>query len=142
MWRTGRQPVVDLLKGLGKEDSHEQTRAIMRAIKFRFHNYLESGASPATVMKFLRRVIALTVLFVLLAATSSCSPKLSSNNVARIKNGMTTAEVKAILGVPSQTESQSVSGISGTTYVYRKGQSEIKIVFFNDRVTAVQSHFP
>ena len=87
-----------------------------------------------------RRLYSIILLLIAMVAVVSCSSRLTTDNLSRIKSGMTSSEVKAILGNPTETESQAALGISGTTYVYRQGQSEVKVVFFNDKVTAVQSH--
>ncbi len=70
----------------------------------------------------------------------ACTSHLTVDDVSKVKSGMTSTEVKAILGNPTQTDSQTVIGLSGSTYVYRRGESEVKVVFVNDKVTAVQSH--
>jgi hypothetical protein len=77
----------------------------------------------------------------LVIVLGGCSSRLTSDNLSHIKPGMTSKEVKTILGDPTETESQATLSISGTTYVYRSGESEVKVVFLNDKVTAVQSHF-
>ena len=56
------------------------------------------------------------LLFVMVAVVS-CSSRLTLDKLSHIKSGMTSTEVKAILGNPTETESQATMGISGTTYV-------------------------
>jgi outer membrane protein assembly factor BamE (lipoprotein component of BamABCDE complex) len=71
---------------------------------------------------------------------TACS-KLTETNLEKIHNGMTTDEVKAILGNPTDTQSGSVIGISGTTYVYHTSTSDVKITFLNDKVIATEGEF-
>ena len=66
---------------------------------------------------------------------SACS-RVTAENFDKIENGMTTDQVRAILGNPTETESQGALGISSTTYTYKSGDSEVKIVFLNDKVMA------
>lgn len=75
--------------------------------------------------------------FLLLTACS----KLTEANLQQIHNGMTTDEVKAILGTPTDTQSGSVIGISGTTYLYHTSTSDVKITFLNDKVIATEGEF-
>jgi outer membrane protein assembly factor BamE (lipoprotein component of BamABCDE complex) len=71
---------------------------------------------------------------------TACS-KLTEDNLQKIHNGMTTDEVKAILGAPTDTQSGSALGISGTTYVYHTSASDVKITFLNDKVIATEGEF-
>jgi outer membrane protein assembly factor BamE (lipoprotein component of BamABCDE complex) len=71
---------------------------------------------------------------------TACS-KLTEDNLQKVHNGMTTDEVKAILGNPTDTQSGSVIGISGTTYVYHTSTSDVKITFLNDKVIATEGEF-
>ena len=70
----------------------------------------------------------------------ACTSRLTSDNLSKIKVGMTSTEVKAVLGNPTEIDSQNSTGMSGSTYVYRSDESNVKIVFVNDKVTAAQSH--
>jgi hypothetical protein len=69
----------------------------------------------------------------------SCGPVLTAERVSQVKSGMTPAEVKAILGSPTESTSQSMVIVTGATWTYREGTSEVDIVFVNDKVIAIQS---
>jgi hypothetical protein len=76
-----------------------------------------------------------------LALVAACS-RLSEDNLQKIHNGMTTAEVKAILGEPTGTQTGSALGlISGTTYLYHTDASDVKITFVDDKVIATEGDF-
>ncbi len=89
-------------------------------------------------MKFFH--IAFLVAAALLLATA-CS-RLTEDNLQKIHNGMTTDEVKAILGEPTSSQTGSALGlISGTTYVYHTNTSDVKITFVDDKVIATEGQF-
>ena len=72
---------------------------------------------------------------------TACS-RLTEDNLQKIHNGMTTAEVKAILGEPTNSATSSALGIvSGTTYTYHTSSSDVKITFLNDKVIATEGEF-
>ena len=76
-----------------------------------------------------------------LLLVTACS-RLTEDNLQKIHNGMTTAEVKAILGEPTSSQTGSALGIiSGTTYVYHTDTSDVKISFVDDKVIATEGEF-
>ncbi|MEI9998416.1 MAG: outer membrane protein assembly factor BamE [Verrucomicrobiota bacterium] len=66
---------------------------------------------------------------------------MTESNLEKVHNGMTSAEVKGILGDPTSSETSSLLGISGTTYTYHTDKSDVKIIFVDDKVTLVQGNF-
>jgi hypothetical protein len=86
------------------------------------------------------KYIALVAVAALLLVTA-CS-RLTEDNLQKIHNGMTPAEVKAILGEPTSSATSSALGIiTGTTYTYHSGSSDVKITFLNDKVIATEGEF-
>jgi hypothetical protein len=84
-----------------------------------------------------------TLLFLLpaLLLMTACS-KLTPDNLQKVHNGMTTAEVKEILGSPTHEDTSSALGIiSGTTYIYHTDTSDVKITFLNDKVISTEGEF-
>jgi outer membrane protein assembly factor BamE (lipoprotein component of BamABCDE complex) len=82
-------------------------------------------------------------LLILLAATlvlGACS-KLTEDNLQKIQNGMTTEQVKTILGTPTDVQTSGAFGFSGTTYLYHTEASDVKISFLNDKVIAKEGEF-
>jgi len=85
--------------------------------------------------------LALTVLLVACGGGSPLS--LTQSNLDRVHQDMSPAEVKAILGNPtdSKTEPIPIVGGSMTTYVYRNNDSQVTIVFKNDLMKDKQGSF-
>ncbi len=54
---------------------------------------------------------------------------------------MTTDEVKAILGSPTDAQSGDMLGIKGTSYTYHTATSDVKITFLNDKVISTEGDF-
>jgi hypothetical protein len=79
------------------------------------------------------------LIAVALAATA-CS-RLTEANLEKIHNGMTVDEVKAILGDPTSVQSSGMLGITGTTFTYHSGNSDVKISFLNEKVIATEGDF-
>jgi hypothetical protein len=86
----------------------------------------------------MRRILPVAALALFLTA---CGSKLTEDNLQKIHNGMTTDEVKAILGAPTGIQSSGALGITGTTYTYHSGSSDVKITFLNDKVMATEGEF-
>ena len=84
------------------------------------------------------RILPLLAVVLLLTA---CGSKLTEDNLQKIHNGMTMDEVKAILGSPNDVQSSGALGITGTTYTYHSGSSDVKITFLNDKVIATEGEF-
>ncbi len=80
------------------------------------------------------------LLFTAVAVLAACS-KLTQDNLQKVHNGMTTAEVKAILGEPTSSQSGSFLGQSGTELVYHTDKSDVKIDFVNDKVVTTEGSF-
>ena len=64
------------------------------------------------------------------------APTLSQANLDRISTDMSKAEVEAILGAPTSSNTQPIPIVGGeqTTYNYQAGSSAVTIVFKNDKV--------
>ena len=62
--------------------------------------------------------------------------KINQENFDKIKTGMTLAEVKAILGEPTDSSSIDVAVISGATAMWKGEGITINIQFMNGKVIA------
>jgi outer membrane protein assembly factor BamE (lipoprotein component of BamABCDE complex) len=89
-------------------------------------------------MKFIPTILfAAAALFLVTA----CS-RLTEDNLQKVHNGMSSADVKAILGEPTSSQTGSALGlVSGTTYVYHTDTSDVKITFVDDKVIATEGQF-
>ncbi len=67
-----------------------------------------------------------------------CGSKVSEANFERIHAGMTPAEVRAILGEPTESASMGVGPLVGTTATWKGQGGTINIQFVNDKVFTKQ----
>lgn len=72
-----------------------------------------------------------------------CGFRFNPKNFARIENGMSEDQVTRILGQPSSVSSGSlpVINITGTEYVYQRGDSRASIAFVNGKVVFKEATF-
>ena len=92
-------------------------------------------------MNIMKNKYASLLAVAALLLVTACS-RLTEDNLQKVHNGMTTDEVKAILGDPTSSETSSALGIvSGTTYTYHTSSSDVKITFVNDKVIATEGEF-
>ncbi len=87
-------------------------------------------------MKAIRNLL----LFTAVVALVGCS-KLTQDNLSKVHNGMTSADVKALLGEPTSSQSGSFLGQSGTEFIYHTDKSDVKIDFVNDKVVTTEGSF-
>jgi len=78
------------------------------------------------------RVLAATVSFTAALLLAACS-KVTPENFARLRDGMTEQEVSAILGSPTESSSTSLLGISGTTSKWVAADAVITVRFVNGK---------
>lgn len=83
------------------------------------------------------KLLSLLPLLILLLAVG-CESKLDQDNFRRIENGMTEAEVFAILGEPDESSSLQLGNLSGTSAVWEDDKTRITIQFVNDAVKVKQ----
>lgn len=82
------------------------------------------------IMRILTKICVTMCLCLVL---TSCS-KISQRNFDKIKNNMTMEEVVGILGEPTSSESITITGISGSSLVWKDSKAEIDIQMLNNRV--------
>ena len=73
-------------------------------------------------------ILALSAALILAA----CS-KVTQENFAKIEEGMTEEQVRAILGTPDESNSVNVLGVSGTASRWRSGDAVITVRFVNGK---------
>jgi hypothetical protein len=87
-----------------------------------------------SAVKKITRFFLLATLAVVLVACS----RVNQDNFDRIQTGMTQAEVKAILGTPTETSSINIGGLSGTASRWDGDNGSISVQFVNGEVQAMQ----
>jgi hypothetical protein len=93
----------------------------------------------------MRKSILCGALSLLLAGCGGGSPlTLTQANLDKVQDDMSTADVRAILGAPTESRDEPIPVVGGTktTYVYRNDKSEVTIVFKNDKEQSKQGTFP
>lgn len=94
-----------------------------------------------------RPILAIALGLSLLGAIAGCNDKLTSENYAKIENGMSLSQVQKFLGKGERLEvggmSISGAGVAGgsaqssqTSYNWRKGNKEIVVTFENGKVVS------
>lgn len=66
-------------------------------------------------------------------AIAACS-KVTQENFAKIQEGMSEQEVIALLGAPTESNSVTVLGVSGTSSRWVDGDAVISVRFVNGKV--------
>lgn len=74
-----------------------------------------------------------TLALALLLAAAACS-KITQENFARIRDGMSEQEVHALLGNPTESSTRSVLGLSGTSSKWVAQDAVITVQFVNGKV--------
>ena len=70
-----------------------------------------------------------------LLAAVACSPKLAQGQLEKVQEGMTTEQVKALLGTPTEVSTTSVPLLGTvTTYSYKSEKGEVTVVFHDDKL--------
>ncbi|HEY0783683.1 MAG TPA: hypothetical protein VGE98_14580 [Thermoanaerobaculia bacterium] len=84
----------------------------------------------------MRRMLpVLCAMLVLAALLAGCRPHLTQANVDKVTDGMTPAQCRAILGPPTETGTREVPLLGKLDRLtYREGQSEVNLLFYNDRL--------
>jgi hypothetical protein len=79
----------------------------------------------------MRRTLALTALL----ALAACS-KVTEENFARVRDGMTEQQVIELLGKPTESSSVNILGLSGTSSKWVEKDAVITVQFVNGKVRA------
>jgi len=84
----------------------------------------------------MKYVLCAALSLVLLGCGGGSPLTLNQENLDKIQNDMSQAEVKSIMGSPTESKEEPIPIVGGTqvTYTYRNDTSEVTIVFKNDKV--------
>ena len=87
----------------------------------------------------LSHLLAVALGIVICMSLVSCSSfKVSQENFEKIQTGMSLAQVTAILGEPTESNSVDLAVFSGTVSKWKAGGITITIQFVNGKVVAKQ----
>lgn len=81
-------------------------------------------------------IIRLTALLLLLLALTACGSKVNESNYAKIEIDMTEAQVRSLLGTPTDSSGINVAGLSGTSSKWVSKEGTINVQFLNGKVKA------
>ena len=87
--------------------------------------------------------MALLAVLTLNACGGGSPLTLTQENLDKIQNDMSVAEVKSILGQPTDSSSEPIPIVGGTktTLVYSNNQDRVVIILKNDKVQSKEGHF-
>jgi len=88
-------------------------------------------------------LLCITFALVLVGCGGGSPLSLTQENLDKVHDGMSTADVRGILGAPTESRDEPIPVVGGTktTYVYRNDKSEVTIVFKNDQEQSKQGTF-
>ena len=88
---------------------------------------------------FAKFKLGIVVVVVLVALTLvGCGSRINQDNFEKVQTGMTMAQVKILLGDPTESSSVDVAVFSGTVSKWQAGDLTITIQFVNSKVVAKQ----
>ncbi|MCV6638094.1 outer membrane protein assembly factor BamE [Candidatus Albibeggiatoa sp. nov. NOAA] len=89
---------------------------------------------------YANRLTAILLLFMILT-TGCATTKLTHENFAKIREGMSEQQVLTLLGEPTDSNSIStgswfgiIDGLSGTSMVWETNEAKVDIIFVNGKV--------
>jgi predicted Zn finger-like uncharacterized protein len=94
-------------------------------------------------------VLMIVGVVVVLFATGTLGNKITEENFAKLKAGMSEAEVKAILGPPTEVNDIGIKaanpffpgGLGVRVLTWRHGQNQVIVGFLNDQATQITGSF-
>lgn len=90
------------------------------------------------------RYLLCAALSLILIGCGGGSPlTLNQENLNKIQDDMSQADVRNIMGAPTESRTDPIPVVGGTqtTYTYRNDKSEVVIVFKNDKVKEKHGNF-
>jgi hypothetical protein len=84
----------------------------------------------------MRYALCLALSLVLMGCGGGSPLTLTQENLDKVQNDMTSAQVRSILGAPTDSKDEPIPIVGGTqtTYTYTNDKSDVVIVFKNDQV--------
>jgi len=87
--------------------------------------------------------LALFTISTLNGCHSGILSPLTQENLDKVQTDMSTADVKAILGEPTSSDTETIPIVGGTkvTYIYDNNKDHVTIIFKNDKVQSKEGTF-
>ena len=84
----------------------------------------------------MRYILCAALSLILLGCGGGSPLTLTQQNLDKVQNDMSSADVRSILGAPTESKDEPIPIVGGTetTYTYRNDKSEVVIVLKNDQV--------
>jgi hypothetical protein len=84
----------------------------------------------------MKYVLCAILSFLLIGCGGGSPLTLNQENLNKINDDMSQAEVRSIMGAPTESITEPIPLVGGTqtTYTYRNDKSEVVIIFKNDKV--------
>jgi hypothetical protein len=84
----------------------------------------------------MRYILCAALSLILLGCGGGSPLTLRQENLDKIHDDMSSADVRSVLGSPTESKDEPIPIVGGTetTYTYRNDKSEVVIVFKNDQV--------
>ena len=91
----------------------------------------------------MRYILCAALSLILLGCGGGSPLTLNQENLDKIHDDMSSAEVRSIMGSPTESKEDPIPIVGGTqtTYTYRNDTSEVVIVFKNDQVKEKKGTF-
>jgi hypothetical protein len=105
---------------------------------------MKNSSFIATIRRsFFGGVLALAIASVFSGCGGGSPVTLTQANLDKIQPDMSSAEVKSILGEPTDSKEEPIPIVGGTktTYTYTNKDSQVVIVLKNDKVQTKEGHF-
>jgi hypothetical protein len=91
----------------------------------------------------MKYILCVALSLALLGCGGGSLLTLTQDNLNKVQTDMSQADVKSILGTPTESREEPIPIVGGTetTYTYRNNTSEVVIVFKNDKVQEKHGSF-
>jgi hypothetical protein len=84
----------------------------------------------------MKYILCAALSLILLGCGGGSPLTLTQDNLNKVHDDMSQADVRSIMGAPTESKDEPIPLVGGTqtTYTYRNDSSEVVIVFKNDQV--------
>jgi SmpA / OmlA family len=91
----------------------------------------------------MKYILCAALSLILLGCGGGSPLTLTQENLDKVHNDMSPADVRSILGAPTESKDDPIPIVGGTqtTYTYRNDTTEVTIIFKNDQVKEKHGSF-